>query len=120
MSEPARKLDQPPELSLVERTAKAVEYGCRDMACGLAELLEELRNRANQEKRDDPQRRANQLEDAKDTYFRALSWTCAYTFGLCLMYCKDPNDAGRMYRKPEVQQELRARAMRVALYVLST
>jgi hypothetical protein len=110
----ARKLDRQPELSLVERTAKAVEYGCRDMAAGLAELLEQL------PKYDDVQKRADQLEDAKDTYFRALSWTCAYTFGLCLMCCKDPNDAGCMYRKKEVQEELRARAMRVALYVLST
>jgi len=98
--------------NLIERTARAVEYGCRHMAEDLAQLMREL------PAPELPYQKADRDEDIKDTFFRAMGWIAAYTYGLCLMLRKDPDEAGKYYRLPAVQREMRDRALSVTRTVL--
>jgi hypothetical protein len=98
---------------LAARTAKAVAFGCKHMAEDLAEFLDSL------PQPEEPTRKAVMLEDGTDTFLRALSYSAAYTYGLCLLLRKDVDEAGRYFRRDEVQLELRASAMRVARSVMS-
>ncbi len=98
--------------SIVDRTAKAVAYGCRDMATGLATFIDSL------PMPDDPRDRADKIADATEVYTRSLSYHAAYVWGLCIFSVKDIDDAGKMFRREDVQSELYMSAMRVALSVM--
>lgn len=102
-----------PAEELAQRTAKAVEYGCRNMATDLATFLEQLELPDN-----DPVRLAIRIEDATEVYMRSLSYAAAYSYGLCLLLLPDVIAAGKRFRDADVQDELRASAMRVALTVM--
>lgn len=93
---------------LAERTAKAVQYGCRHMASDLAEFIDSLELPKEEAKK------AMTIADATETYIRVISWMAAYTYGLCLMLRKDTQEAGKYFRLEAVQLEMRARAMRAA------
>lgn len=97
---------------IAERTAKAVQYGCRNMATDLATLLDELTMPEGEAKK------AMVIEDATETFLRTMSWMAAYTYGLCLLLRKDVVEAGKYFRKEEVQSEMRARAISVCRTVL--
>jgi len=98
--------------NLIERTARAVEYGCRAMATDLAYFLDAL------PQPEDTKALAYQIEDATDTYMRALSYSAAHTYALCCLQFKDLDEAGRYYRREDVQQDLKARALRVSRSVM--
>lgn len=98
--------------NLIDRTAQAVAYGCRNMATDLASLLDAL------PQPDDPTALAHQIEDATDTYMRALSYCAAQAYGLCIFSFKDLDEAGRFYRREDVQADMKARALRVAMAVM--
>ena len=98
--------------NLIDRTAQAVAYGCRNMATDLASLIDAL------PQPDDPKALAYQIEDATDTYLRALSYSAAHTYALCCLRFKDLDEAGRYYRRDDVQADMKARAMRVARNVM--
>lgn len=99
--------------NLIERTTRAVEFGLRTMATDLASFLDAL------PQPEDPTALAYQIEDATDTYMRALSYSAAHTYALCALQFKDLDDAGRYYRRDDVQQDLKARALRVAMAVMT-
>ena len=98
---------------LLERTGKAVAFGMRHCGTDLATFLDSL----PMPERDTD--KADKIADATDVYIRALSWMAAYTYGLCLMLRKDVREAGEYFRRDDVQQELRDRAMRAAITVMS-
>lgn len=98
--------------NLIERTTRAVEYGLRTMATDLASFLDAL------PQPEDPKALACQIEDATDTYMRALSYSAAHTYGLCCLQFKDLDEAGRFYRRADVQADMKARALRVARSVM--
>lgn len=99
--------------NLIDRTAQAVAYGCRDMATSLASFLDAL------PQPDDPKALAYQIEDATDTYMRVLSYCAAQAYGLCIFSFKDLDEAGRFYRREDVQADMKARALRVAMNVMT-
>ncbi len=104
--------DPSPAEDLAARTARAVAYGCRNMATDLASFTEQL------ELPDDDTARALKIEDATEVYLRAISYAAAYSYGLCLLLLPDVIAAGKRFREDDVQDELRASAMRVALAVM--
>ena len=61
---------------------------------------------------------ADKIADATEVYIRALSWFASYTYGLCLLLRKDVSEAGQYFRRDDVQQEMRDRAMRAAMEVM--
>ncbi len=105
--------DPTPAEDLAARTARAVTYGCRHMATDLATFLEQLDLPDN-----NPTLLAIRLEDATEVYMRSLSWHAAYSYALCLLLLPDVIAAGKRFRDDDVQDELRASAMRVALSVM--
>ena len=112
-SSAAEQLAPSPAEDLVQRTAKAVQFGCREMATDLATFLDALPMPNNESDK------ADKIADTTDVYIRTLSWCAAYTYGLCLLLRKDVGEAGQYFRRAEVQQEMRDRAMRVAMSVMS-
>jgi len=83
------------------------------MATDLATFLDALPMPENESDK------ADKIADATDVYIRTLSWCAAYTYGLCLLLRKDVGEAGQYFRRAEVQAEMRERAMRVAMAVMS-
>ena len=113
-SSAAEQIAPSPAEDLVQRTAKAVNHVMAlHSATDLAEFLDSL------DLSDDPVRKAIALEDGTDTFLRALSYAAAYSYALCLLLLPDVVDAGKRFRCDDVQQELRASAMRVAKAVMS-
>lgn len=99
--------------NLIDRTAMAVQYGCRNMATDLASFLDAL------PQPEDPKALAYQIEDATEVLLRALSYSAVHTYALCCLQFKDLDEAGRFYRRDDVQQDMKARALRVAMAVMT-
>jgi hypothetical protein len=100
---------------LAERTAKAVAYVmAKHAATDLATFTESL-----DLPDDDPPRMAARLEDGTEVFLRSLSYCASYSYGLCLLLLPDVVEAGKRFRCDDVQDELRASAMRVAASVMS-
>lgn len=105
--------DPTPAEELAQRTAKAVAYVMREhCATDLASFLDAL------DIPDDPTARAYKIEDGTEVFLRALSYAAAYSYALCLLLLPDVVAAGKRFRDADVQDELRASAMRVALAVM--
>lgn len=103
-----------PAEALTERTGKAVAYVmAKHAATDLASFIDAL-----DLPDDDPVRMAVRLEDGTEVFMLALSYSAAYVWGLCVFSVKHLDDAGKMFRRADVQQELRASAARVARNVL--
>jgi hypothetical protein len=103
-----------PAESLVERTAKAVAYVMeKHAATDLATFLDSL------DEPEDPTARAFKIEDGTEVLLRSLSYSAAYSYGLCLLLLPDVVAAGKRFRDADVQDEMRASAMRVAMGVMS-
>ena len=107
------ELDRAAAADLASRTACAVEYGCRDMANGLADFIDSLPMPK------DDRAKADKIADATEVYLRALSYSAAYSYGLCLLSLPTVAEAGKRFRDADVQEELRMSAMRVAMGVMS-
>lgn len=113
----AARLEQPRDLTsaedLAQRTARAVAYVMeKHAATDMASFIDSL------QMPDDERARGLKIEDATEVFLRALSHVAAYTFGLCVFSLKSLDDAGKMFRRVDVQTELRARAMRVSRSVM--
>lgn len=105
--------DPTPAEELAQRTAKAVAYVmAQHCATDLASFMEQL------EIPDDATARAHKIEDGTEVFLRSLSYAAAYSYALCLLLLPDVVAAGKRFREEDVQDELRASAMRVALAVM--
>jgi hypothetical protein len=102
-----------PAADLAERTARAVSYVMtKHCATDMATFIDEL------PMPDNDRDKADKLADATEVFIRSLSYAAAYSYGLCLLLLPDVVAAGKRFRDGDVQDEMRASAMRVARSVM--